>query len=224
MSRETLGCGTSGAGGHAHRRRGVLRVLLGEQEPDLDRALQLLGGELLDARVELVAYPLQDEAVGRDQRERIALDFDLQRLDPGDELLCGKLFLEVGQAIAPEAVHLAGRRVVFGPRKGAVAIELEFYADRIELSTSAEALARRVCALSASIDTASAIHDVIPGFSASPKAVHHEANLPTIENAPQAHARLSRAHENQGRTRRHQRAQGEGKGTTRCLSESGALR
>ena len=61
---------------------------------------------------------------------------------------------------------------------------------------------------------------VIPGFSASTKA-HHEAHLPTIQNAAQAHARLSRAHENQSRTRRHQRAQGEGKGTTRSLSGCG---
>ena len=54
--------------------------------------------------------------------------------------------------------------------------------------------------------------------------IHHEANLSAIEDAPQAHARLSRAHENQSRTRGDQRAQSEGQGPARRLSEGGAPR
>ena len=107
MSRDAFGWGTSGAAGN---RNGERRdFLYREQEPDLDRPLQPLGGELLDAAVELVAYPLQNEAIGCDERQRIAFDVKLQRLDPGDELLCGEFLLEVRQAIAPETVHLAQR-------------------------------------------------------------------------------------------------------------------
>ena len=61
---------------------------------------------------------------------------------------------------------------------------------------------------------------VIPGFSISAfplKAVNHEAHLSTFQNASQAHARLSRAYENQGRARRNQRAQSQGAGAARCL-------
>ena len=65
-------------------------------------------------------------------------------------------------------------------------------------------------------------HDVIASFSGKPEGILHEAYLSTIENAPQAHARLSRAHENKGGTCSDQRAQSEGQGTARGLSGSGA--
>ena len=41
------------------------------------------------------------------------LGVKLERLDPGDELLCGEFFLEIGQAIAPEAGHHAGAILLF---------------------------------------------------------------------------------------------------------------
>jgi hypothetical protein len=37
---------------------------------------------------------------------------------------------------------------------------------------------------------------------------NHEAHLSAIENAPQAHTRISGTYENESRPRRHQRAQG----------------
>lgn len=62
--------------------------------------------------------------------------------------------------------------------------------------------------------------DVIPGFSVWPQGSQHEAYIPTLQNAPQAHAWLSCAHENQGRTRRSKRASSQGASTLGCLIKS----
>jgi ribonuclease P protein component len=51
-----------------------------------------------------------------------------------------------------------------------------------------------------------------------PSRRHHEANLPTLEDAAQAHSRFSRANENQSRTCGHQRTSSEGAGATRRLT------
>ena len=57
-------------------------------------------------------------------------------------------------------------------------------------------------------------------FFGSPRhPQNHEANLSTIEDPPQAHARLSGAHENQSRTRSVALTQSQGARATRCLSE-----
>ena len=55
-----------------------------------------------------------------------------------------------------------------------------------------------------------------------PRGSTHEKNLPTFQNAPQAHARLSGAHENQSGTRGHQCAASEGESAARRLSERNA--
>ena len=56
------------------------------------------------------------------------------------------------------------------------------------------------------------------GFFESREAVSDEKNLSTFENAPQAHARLSGAYENQSGSRGHQRAPGERESAPRRLS------
>jgi ribonuclease P protein component len=60
------------------------------------------------------------------------------------------------------------------------------------------------------------------GLFESREAAPHEKNLPTFQNASQAHARLSGAHENQSGTRGNQRAAGEGESAARSLSERNA--
>jgi ribonuclease P protein component len=57
------------------------------------------------------------------------------------------------------------------------------------------------------------------GFFESRETARYEKNLPTFKNPPQAHARLSGPHENQGGTRGHQRAAREGESAPRGLSE-----
>jgi ribonuclease P protein component len=56
------------------------------------------------------------------------------------------------------------------------------------------------------------------GFFAKRSPGNHEANLSTVEDAPQTHARLSRAHENEGGASGHQRPQSERQGATCGLS------
>ena len=102
---------------------------------------------------------------------------------------------------------------------------VEFYAERNGLSTTHTAMNDAPHTHSNRL-TAAHHHVVIPGFSISafpPKAVNHEAHLSTLQNASQAHARLSRAHENQGRACRDQRAQSQGAGATRCLIQPGPV-
>jgi ribonuclease P protein component len=96
---------------------------------------------------------------------------------------------------------------------------VEFYAERNGLSTTHIAMNDARHTQSNRL-TAAHHRAVIPGFSISAfplKAVNHEAHLSTFQNASQAHARLSRAHENQGRARRNQRAPSQGAGAARCL-------
>jgi ribonuclease P protein component len=50
---------------------------------------------------------------------------------------------------------------------------------------------------------------------------NHEANVPTVKDAPQTHARLSCAHENESGARGHQRPQSERQGATCGLSAVG---
>jgi hypothetical protein len=70
--------------------------------------LEMLARQLLDTRQELVAYPLQYEAVGRYQCQAVVFGLEPQRLDPGLVLLRRQLLLEAGQAEAPETVHRWG--------------------------------------------------------------------------------------------------------------------
>jgi ribonuclease P protein component len=59
------------------------------------------------------------------------------------------------------------------------------------------------------------------GFFANRRLWDHEANVPTIEDAPQAHAWLSRAHENESGARGHQRPQSERQGAACRLRVAG---
>ncbi|MNC88649.1 hypothetical protein D3C83_44880 [compost metagenome] len=61
--------------------------------------------ERLNPLKEFIAYPLQHEAIGRDQREYVAVDSDFKRADPGSELLGGKFLFEASKTEAPETVH-----------------------------------------------------------------------------------------------------------------------
>src|SRR5687767_10828285 len=86
------GCRLGGACG-SYVRGGFL-LLFRQEQLDLDAALEVLPRERLDPLRELVSNPLLYEAVGRDQRDRIALRVTLERLDPGSKLLGGKFLLE----------------------------------------------------------------------------------------------------------------------------------
>jgi ribonuclease P protein component len=58
-------------------------------------------------------------------------------------------------------------------------------------------------------------------FRQSQSWKNHEANVPTVEDAPQTHARLSSAHENKSGASGHQRPQSERQGATCGLSAAG---
>jgi ribonuclease P protein component len=61
-------------------------------------------------------------------------------------------------------------------------------------------------------------------FRHQERASHHEADLSTIEDAPRAHPRVSRAHEDAGRARCHPGASRKGAGSPGCLIRSKAAR
>ena len=88
------------ARGRSHRLGSLRCVSNGEPQPQ--RTPDGSGGQLLDARGKALLDPLQDEAIGRDQHQAIAREFQSERPNPGVELLRRQLLLEGIEAIRPE--------------------------------------------------------------------------------------------------------------------------
>ena len=79
--------------------------LISKQQPDFHGTVKMTRRERLNPLKEFIPYPLQYEAIGRDQREDVAIDADFKRADPGSELLGGEFLFEAGETEAPETVH-----------------------------------------------------------------------------------------------------------------------
>src|SRR5690606_23529310 len=77
-----------------------------------DRALEPLGGERLDLVREVLAHPVQLEAVGRGHPQhglRLVEGDRHERAYPGADLLRGELLFEAPDAGLPELVHCLPR-------------------------------------------------------------------------------------------------------------------
>ena len=192
----------------------------------------MLRGELLDAPRELVPYPLLHEAVGRDQRDRVAVDAALQRLDPGAKLLGRKFLLEARpDRGARSCSSVPSWSWNSGPATRAlIALEILPFSGLVIHSRSVFPTQSRVQRLHCARDALANARELTSvggrgcntALFHSRTAVNHEADLSTVENAPQAHARLSCTDAHARRPRGHPGPPREGPRAARRLSAARA--
>src|SRR5690606_33321915 len=90
---------TGGSYGCRHLHR---YTFAGNLEHYLEVSLRRLQAhQLLDATEEMLPHPIENEPVGRQQTQGVGTADDLNRLDPGIELLGREFFLQGGNTILP---------------------------------------------------------------------------------------------------------------------------